>query len=253
MTAIVRRPLTFGELLAVRVLAIETSGRVGSVALLDMSGGDPVALADRRLPVAERTARSLLPCVSDLLREHSWRPSDVELVCATTGPGSFTGLRIGVVAAKTFAYATGARLVGVHTLAAIAEGVGDRDQPLWAVLDAQRQELFAARFGAPSATAEQGEPATAILAIADWFERLAPGDVVAGPPLSKLREALPAGVIVADEAAWSPTAAAVGRLGAQLAIAGRLTNPLELVPHYYRQSAAEEKAAAARKTGERGA
>src|SRR5687767_3313499 len=55
---------SLGELLAVRVLAIETSGRVGSVALLELSGSEPVVLAERRLPVAERTARSLLPCVS---------------------------------------------------------------------------------------------------------------------------------------------------------------------------------------------
>ena len=77
----------------------------------------------------------------------AWRAGDVELVCVAVGPGSFTGLRIGVVAAKTFAYAIGAEVVGVHTLAAIAEsGARQHAAPLWTVLDAQRQELFAAQF-----------------------------------------------------------------------------------------------------------
>jgi tRNA threonylcarbamoyladenosine biosynthesis protein TsaB len=226
-----------------RILAIETSGRLGSVALLEIEGDRTIVAGERRTPEGERTARSLLPTTQELLREHGWRSGDVNLVCVTIGPGSFTGLRIGVVAAKTFAYAIGARLVGVHTLGAIAAGVETRGpERLWTVLDAQRQELFVASFtGRP--LIDQAVPQTEILPIADWIARLTPGDVVAGPPLAKCRDRLPTEVMVADARFWEPMALPVGRLGYELFKRGGDMNPLELVPHYYRKSAAEEKAA----------
>jgi len=227
----------------VNVLALETSGRTGSVALLHDGDKEPQIVAQRRLSPTERTARSLLPTVKELLREHSWRPAQIGLVCTTTGPGSFTGLRIGVVAAKTFAYAVKAHLVGVHTLAAMAEGTGVRAPRLWTVLDAERHELYAAHFTADRAVADQFPTETHILATTAWLEQLKPGDAAAGPPLAKLHEKLPPGIIVVDEAEWQPAAAAVGRLGMELFARGHAIDPLKLVPNYYRKSAAEEKAA----------
>jgi tRNA threonylcarbamoyladenosine biosynthesis protein TsaB len=191
----------------------------------------------------ERTAQSLLPTVRGALKQVGWRPADVQLVCVTTGPGSFTGLRIGVVAAKTFAYATGAKLVGVHTLAAMAAGAGSLDRPLWTILDAQRQELFAARFEPSRPLIEQANPETRIIAVDTWLEQLQPQDVVAGPPLAKRCDRLPPGVAVIDESKWHPQAAAVAQLAMQLFESGGGVDPLALVPHYYRKSAAEEKAA----------
>jgi len=223
----------------VKVVALETSGTRGSVALLDGAR----LLAEHRLPADERSARSLLPCLKAMLDEHGWRPTDVEMVGVTTGPGSFTGLRIGVVTAKTFAYATGAHLVGVHTLAAIAAGVGEAVGRLWTLLDAQRGELFVATFAPGRHIADDDPPVTEILAVPRWMDGLNPGDVVAGPPLAKWRDQLPAGVIVADEAAWSPMAGATGRLTVEQFQRHGGVSPMELVPQYYRKSAAEEKAA----------
>ena len=77
-----------------------------------------------------------------MLAQCQWEALSIDLVCVTTGPGSFTGLRIGVTTAKTFAYAAAAELVGTHTLAVLAAGVEQASGRLWAILDAQRQELF---------------------------------------------------------------------------------------------------------------
>lgn len=230
-----------------RILALETSGRHGSIAVLKSHGGTSTVLLASELPAGERSARSLLPNVLQALHDQGWQPADVELVAVTTGPGSFTGLRIGVVAAKTLAYALGAKLVGVHTLAAMAESAfhaSDNPRPkrLWAILDAQRQELFAARFDGDQPAVDQAEPTTDVLRIEDWLARLGAGDAVVGPPLAKLGDRLPVGVSLLPEQLWRPSAAAAGRLGFDLFQRGVNVPPLELVPHYYRKSAAEEKA-----------
>lgn len=227
-----------------KILAFETSGLLGSVALLEAAEGKLVSTIERETPADQRTARSLLPTTHRLLSDHGWRPADVELVAVTTGPGSFTGLRIGVVAAKTFAYAVGAKLVGVHTLAALAYPIAA--SRVWTILDAQRQELFVANFPADASSDFRLEPTTSIVAIDDWLRCLQSNDVVTGPPLQKLRPLIPAGVAIAPEEAWRPSAEAVGRLGLIKFDRGELISPLELVPDYFRKSAAEEKAEAAR-------
>ena len=229
-----------------KILAFETSGLLGSVALLETAEGKLVSSIERETPADQRTARSLLPTTHRLLSDHGWRPADVELIAVTTGPGSFTGLRIGVVAAKTFAYAVGAKLVGVHTLAALAEPLESRASRVWTILDAQRQELFVANLPADASDDFRLEPTTSIMAIDDWFRSLQSNDVVTGPPLQKLRSLIPAGVVIAPEEAWRPSAEAVGRLGLLKFDRGELISPLELVPDYFRKSAAEEKAEAAR-------
>ena len=227
-----------------KILAFETSGLLGSVALLETAEGKVVSTVERETPADQRTARSLLPTTHRLLSDHGWRPADVELIAVTTGPGSFTGLRIGVVAAKTFAYAVGAQLVGVHTLAALAYPIAA--SRVGTILDAQRQELFVANFPADASGDFLLEPTTSIMAIDDWFRSLQSNDVVTGPPLQKLRSLIPAGVAIAPEEAWRPSAEAVGRLGLLKFDRGELISPLELVPDYFRKSAAEEKAEAAR-------
>lgn len=224
-----------------KILALETSGRLGAVALLEAADGRVVSCVERATPDDQRTARSLLPTMHELLSERGWRPRDIELVAVTIGPGSFTGLRIGVVAAKTFAYAIGAKLVGVHTLAAMAETIEPRADKLWTILDAQRQELFVASF-TPGPIIDQAEPATSIASIDQWLSQLAAGDQVVGPPLDKLRGQLPPRVVAVDKSQWNPSAAAVGRLAYLLFERGEQTSPLELTPVYYRKSAAEEKA-----------
>jgi tRNA threonylcarbamoyladenosine biosynthesis protein TsaB len=224
-----------------RILSIESSLRQGSVAALLNSSQDAEVIKELPLTTGERSAQTLLPTISELLAAVHWRPHDIDLICVTTGPGSFTGLRIGVTAAKTLAFALKAPLVGVHTLAAIAGAVPDRKNRLWAILDAQRQELFVAVF---EDTVTPMTPETRILAIDDWLAQLKPGDSVVGPPLAQLAGHLPAGVHCVDAKYWQPQAGVVGKLGYQLFETGQIVEPMQLVPDYYRKSAAEEKVAA---------
>jgi tRNA threonylcarbamoyladenosine biosynthesis protein TsaB len=182
-----------------------------------------------------------LPTVAQVLKACHWHPVDIDVVCVTTGPGSFTGLRIGVTAAKTLAFAVNAQLVGVPTLAALAASVPNCPGRLWTIMDAQRQELFTASFETIEIT---NDPVTRILDIDAWLSQLRAGDSVVGPPLAQLASNLPPGVSAVDAKFWQPQAKIVGELGYQLFLQGRTTDPVQLVPNYYRKSAAEEKAAA---------
>ncbi len=223
------------------ILALETSLRIASVATLCTKGSEIELLHSQELSPSERTAQTLFPALQKILQQSDWKPADLDLVCVATGPGSFTGLRIGTTTAKTLAYAIGAKLVGVSTLATIAASV-ETETRLWTLLDAQRQELFAACFEQGWKTPTASQPETQILSIDDWLERLDEGDLVAGPPLAKLSNRLPTGVEAIDPEAWVPRAEMVGRLGFAAYQQGQTADPIQLVPNYYRKSAAEEKA-----------
>jgi tRNA threonylcarbamoyladenosine biosynthesis protein TsaB len=226
-----------------RILAIETSGRHGSVAAL--LGGDDQSqlIGEAVLAEDQRTAQALAPTIKQLLAASQWLPESIDLVAVTIGPGSFTGLRIGVTTAKAFAYAAGCEVIGVNTLDVIAAQVPPLDAPLWAASDAQRQELFAACYGRD----ERGELHTrreaAIIHQDAWLATLRPGDQVTGPALRRLAALLPRGVSAAPSELWQPLAATVGQVAWNEYQSGRRDDFWKLVPNYYRASAAEEKRA----------
>jgi tRNA threonylcarbamoyladenosine biosynthesis protein TsaB len=222
----------------VRILALETSSLAGTVAAL----ADGRLLGETALDERRRSARSLAPAMADQLRSVGWQPRDVELVAVTRGPGSFTGLRIGVTTAKTFAYAVGAEILGVSTLEAIARQVPPGDAPVWAVLDAQRGELYSAFFERGADGMKWLRP-EAIVAAERWLAELTEGAVVAGPGLRRVRDRLPPSIVVAPEEGWQPRAATVGRIAWEQYCAGRRDDVWKLVPHYLRRPAAEEKGA----------
>jgi tRNA threonylcarbamoyladenosine biosynthesis protein TsaB len=221
-----------------RILALETSGTSGSVAALE---GDSL-LAEHCLDPSLRSARSLAPGIARLLAEVGWQPRDVRIVAVTAGPGSFTGLRVGLTTAKTIAYAVGAEVLGVNTLEVLAGQAPADAHVVRAVIDAQRQELFAAEFHREPESPLSRRPQAAIVSIDTWIASLAPGDCVIGPVLPRLRHRLPEYVRVAPEPTWTPMAASVGRVAWQRYAAGERDDVWELAPLYLRRSAAEEKA-----------
>src|SRR5262245_14211632 len=99
-----------------RLLIIETSGRPGRVAL---AVGESL-LAGVHLDEVRRHARDLAPAAAERLRGQGWKPRDLQCVIVSLGPGSYTGLRVGVISARTLCYAIGCPLLGVETFAAIA-------------------------------------------------------------------------------------------------------------------------------------
>ena len=82
---------------------------------------DGRVIGQRVLPEKSRTAQALVPAIRSQFDAAGWKPTDVQLIAVTQGPGSFTGLRVGITTAKTFAYAVSAQVIGVNTLLALAE------------------------------------------------------------------------------------------------------------------------------------
>jgi tRNA threonylcarbamoyladenosine biosynthesis protein TsaB len=168
------------------VLALDTATADTAVAL---SRGDATLGTRRHVPQAgERPGHvaQALPLAAELLGEAGLRFSDVDLVAVGIGPGTFTGLRIGVATARALAHGAGAALVGVPTLAALAAGVDGHDGPVLACLDARRGELFAATWPDAAAATRGEDPHQGPVAIApdDVAELLVHGAGVTGPWLA---------------------------------------------------------------------
>src|SRR4051812_36862930 len=121
-----------------RAIAIETSGRIGSVALID---GESI-VAEETFPHGLKHAAGVLPIIDRLVKSRGWSPRDVEHLYVSTGPGSFTGLRIGITLAKTFAMATGVKLIAVPSLNMLANNAPSDARHLIIVLDAKRDQIF---------------------------------------------------------------------------------------------------------------
>jgi tRNA threonylcarbamoyladenosine biosynthesis protein TsaB len=225
----------------VRIIAIETSGRVGSVAAL--VGKESGAQVVREIVLSEdqRTAQRLAPALSELLGDVGWLPPAVELVAVAVGPGSFTGLRIGVTAAKLFAYAVGAEVVGANTLAVLAAQSPVCVAPLWTVVDAQRRELFAARWEPTDRSGVSHDCDVSILGEDAWTAKLQAGEQATGLVLKRLASRLPSDVTAVEASLWQPMASTVGRVGWQAFVGGHRDDVRKLSPRYYRPSAAEEK------------
>jgi tRNA threonylcarbamoyladenosine biosynthesis protein TsaB len=127
-------------------LAMDTSGDEASVALVrDDSDGREV-LASEVLSSGMRHGVELFPALERLLKGASVPPRGVALVAVGLGPGSYTGLRVGITAARAFAYATGAELLGVPSCDAWAAASPPSARPLAVVLDARTRAVYLAIY-----------------------------------------------------------------------------------------------------------
>lgn len=224
--------------MSIRILAIETSVDAGSVAVAE---GDEL-IAETPLDPTTRSAQSLAPAIKQLLESIAWEPKSIDLVAVDLGPGSFTGTRIGVTTAKTFAYAVGAECLGVQSLEIIAAAAPQAATRISVAINAQRRQVFASEFlreaEANVFPVKQGD--IQIVDNDDWINQLQPNTTVTGPALEKLREQLPENVISALEPSWTPRAATLALLAAHHHTAGRRDDLWKLKPLYLRKSAAEE-------------
>lgn len=134
------------------LLAIDTAFERCSAGLLDLRSGAIVGRAEPE--IGKGHAERLMGVVEEVLASASVGYEDIARIAVTVGPGSFTGLRVGVSAARGLALALGVPAVGVTTLEALAAPHVGGGRPILSVLDAKRGEVYAALFGADGALLE---------------------------------------------------------------------------------------------------
>jgi tRNA threonylcarbamoyladenosine biosynthesis protein TsaB len=237
------------------LLAIETSGRVGSVGL---ALGERV-LGLRRLSADRRHTAELLPAIRDLLTEHGHGLGDVDVFCYSSGPGSFTGLRVAATVGRMVQSAVGCRVVAVSTLEVIARNAiahPDRPGRIVSLLDAKRGQVYAAAYAReangklrPIVDAGLYEPAALLKGIEPPF-------AIVGEGVRQHAEACASSRgVVLDESYWPPSAEHVLAISRRMAAAGEICQPHEIIPLYIRPPECEEvyeqrRAAARQRRGE---
>lgn len=126
------------------ILALDTSGKTASCAL----ARDGELLAEKKLRLELSYSRTLMPLCEELLAENKVTLRDIDLFAATVGPGSFTGIRIGVASVKGFAFAEGRPCVGVTSMLSAASAANVRDGAICAAVRAREDEYYTAFFRA---------------------------------------------------------------------------------------------------------
>jgi len=226
-----------------RVLAIETSTMVGGVAVMDSSRG---LLSEVRARVKAGHSGKLMEEIDMALRAASLSLSDIGALCVTTGPGSFTGLRVGLSTVKGLSFSTGLPVVAVPTLEAMAWNFPRHPRPVCPMLDARKKEVYAALFDTSSGALRRlmNEASIAARELAEALK--AYGEVMLlgqGAEVYRrvFEEALGGRALFAPPHLTESSAASVAELGMGKALRGEFSEPASLRPFYIRKSEAELK------------
>ena len=220
------------------ILAIESATPRGSVALV--SGG--AVLAEAALPPGRQASEAYISAVEGLFAASGTAPGVVSCVAVSAGPGAFTGLRVGMSAAKGFCFGWGVPLASVSTLHALAHRFPGEGRTVCPVQDARKREVYAALFRWEGGELARLSPDMA-LAPGLLPGRIPDGDVLfCGDAVARFgalfRESLGdrATLLAGDEGL--PRASSVGILGERIFRDGGAADPRAAVPFYLRTSGA---------------
>jgi tRNA threonylcarbamoyladenosine biosynthesis protein TsaB len=214
------------------VLALETATIEVGAALVSADG----LLAESRTPCRRRHAETLHGAVASVLSAAGVGVGDVDAVAVDVGPGLYTGLRVGIAAAKAFGFALGIPLVAVRSTEVLCRGAGGdpaaRDRAVVAVVDVRRGELA---WEFPDGSLSIGAPAVLRARLADLGGRvLLVGDgaaqVAASPGEPQRGVALSYG----GDALAAPSVATLGAIGVERLAAGATTDAVAITPCYLR-------------------
>ncbi len=225
-----------------KILAIETSAKSVSAAVVE--NGVPLASAYQNMGLTH--SRTLMPLVDGMLSAAGLRVQDMDLLAAANGPGSFTGLRIGVSALKGLAWALEKPCCGVSTLAAMARNLAHMEGLIICAMDARRNQVYNALFLAQDGVLTRQCPDRAI-GLAELAEEIKnrpePKFVVgdgAGLCYNHLLEQdVPCRM--APPQLVMQNAVGVALAAEEMAAAGQVTTARDLVPVYLRLSQAERE------------
>lgn len=224
------------------ILAFETSAKAGSAAIWQ----DGRLLAESYQNTGLTHSQTLLAMAEDLLKSCGFQPQDVTAVAVAAGPGSFTGVRIGVAAAKGFAWGLEIPCCGVSTLEAMADNLGIYDGFVLPVMDARRSQVYNAIFKVEKGVLSRCSEDRAI-SLSDLCQELKKFDgpiylVGDGSNLTynTLKEQIPS-LILPPEHRMHQRAAGVALVAEKMLQKGEVCDAAALTPNYLRLSQAERE------------
>ena len=220
------------------ILGIETATRTGGVAIVSEGG----VLAEYTLNIEVTHSERLMSTVDQVLKDTGLSISNIDGFGVSIGPGSFTGLRIGLSTVKGLAFTTGKPVAAVPTLKALAWNTPHSRYPVCPLLDAKKKEVYAALYRYDGRELVQDLPEM-VLPLAELADRVA-GEVLFSGEGARLFagdiERLFAGrAHLAPLSATVPSAASVAEIALDMIRAGRHTGPDDLSPMYIRRPEAE--------------
>ena len=221
------------------ILAIESATPFGSVALVDRGA----VLREIILPAGRQVSETLLSAVEGLFPPGGPSPREVACVAVSAGPGSFTGLRVGMAAAKGLCFGWGVPVVLVPTLAALASRFPGEGRTICPILDARKKEVYVAFFRWEGGSLARRTPDMA-LPPGVLPERVPEGNVLfcgdaVGPFGAMLRSLLGGRAELVAGPGGQPRAGAVGLLAETAFREGAAQDARTAVPRYLRPSEAE--------------
>lgn len=228
-----------------KILAFETSAKAASVALTD--GGK--LLAESYQNTGMTHSQTLMVMAQELLKTCGLCPKDVEAVAVASGPGSFTGVRIGVAAAKGFAWGGELPCYGVSTLEAMARNLGIWQGYVVPAMDARRSQVYTAIFHAQKGvlTRLEEDMAISLEELREKIKNFEESIFLVGDGAllcyNTLLEEVPA-LVLPPEHRMHQRAAGVALTAQAMADAGDPGKAAELTPNYLRLSQAERERAA---------
>ncbi|MBQ3471353.1 MAG: tRNA (adenosine(37)-N6)-threonylcarbamoyltransferase complex dimerization subunit type 1 TsaB [Clostridia bacterium] len=224
-----------------KVLAVDTSSNVATVAVME----DDLLVGEYILNHKKTHSQKIMPMIEQLLCDLELTASDIDIFAAAVGPGSFTGLRIGVATVKALAHATGKRVVSVGTLEALAYNVPHCEHIIVPIMDARRNNIFTASYIWDEGFKEIGEPEGITIeecvdACGNFLETVFVGD---GAIIHKdyIVEKLGDKAIFPHGAVLNSRASSVAAIAMERAKKGETQSYLEMKPFYIKKSQAEKE------------
>jgi tRNA threonylcarbamoyladenosine biosynthesis protein TsaB len=220
------------------ILGIETATKTGGVAVVSETG----ILAAYTLNIDATHSERLMVTVDRVLSDTGKGLADIDGFAVSVGPGSFTGLRIGVATVKGLAFATGKPVAAVPTLRALAWNLPWSRHPVCPLLDARKKEVYAAVY-----RSDEGMPvpvmAERTIALKDLAGGISEKTIFSGEGArlfrDEIRLLLGELALFAPLSAMVPSAAVVAELGRMMLMAGEQVEPENLAPIYLRRPEAE--------------
>ncbi len=224
-----------------KVLGIDTSTSCGAVGLID----DGELLSDTLLSIPVTHSERLLAAIEFVLREARCSAEDVDGWALSLGPGSFTGLRIGVSTIKGLAFATGKPVAGVATLDVLASQASATSYLICPILDARKKEVYSAFYRYQDGSSPKRQTDYQALRPEDLVEKITERTIFLGDGVRTYKDfllrSLPSLAIFPAPSLHFPHGSVVATLGLDLLRKGELLNVSTFSPIYIRPSEAEVK------------